>query len=72
MARTGRMVTASLVLATASAMAGRAAEAQLAPPSLTLVVRDYGALPPRVLERAKGLRDENLSQDRRSPGLAGC
>jgi hypothetical protein len=55
MAGTWRLGTASLVLATAWTIAGRVAEAQLAPFSLAVAVYDYAALPPPVLERAKGV-----------------
>lgn len=55
MASTWRTVTASVVLATAGALVTRSVEAQNAPSSLTVVIHDYAALPPVVLERAKGV-----------------
>ena len=48
MAGTWRLGTASMVLATVWTMAGRVAEAQLAPLTLPLAVHDYAALPPPV------------------------
>ena len=54
MAATRRLGTASMVLATAWTMAGRVAEAQVAPLPLTVAIHDYAALPPPVIERAKG------------------
>jgi hypothetical protein len=44
-----------MVLATVWTMAGRVAEAQLAPLPLPVAIYDYAALPPPVLERAKGV-----------------
>lgn len=55
MAGTWRLGTASMVLATPWTMAGRLAEAQLAPLPLTVAIHDHAALPPPVLERAKGV-----------------
>jgi hypothetical protein len=55
MAGTWRLGTASMVLATAWTMAGRVAEAQLAPVPLTVAIHNYAALPPPVVERAKGM-----------------
>lgn len=55
MAGTWRISTASMVLATWWTMAGRVAEAQLGPLPLTVAIYDYAALPPPVLERAKGV-----------------
>jgi hypothetical protein len=54
MAGTWRLGTASMVLATWP-MAGRVAEAQLAPRPLSVAIHDYAALPPPVVERAKGV-----------------
>ena len=44
-----------MVLATVWTMAGRGAEAQLAPLPLPVAIYDYAALPPPVLDRAKGV-----------------
>jgi hypothetical protein len=55
MATTWRLGTSSMVLATAWTMAGRVAEAQVAPLPLTVAIHDYAALPPPVVERAKGV-----------------
>ena len=55
MAGSWRLGTASMVLATAWTMAGRVAEAQLAPLPLNVAIYDYAALPPPVVERAKGV-----------------
>jgi len=49
MAATWRLGTASMVLSTA--MAGRVAEAQLAPLPLSVAIHDYVALAPPVVER---------------------
>ena len=54
MAATWRLGTASMVLATAWTMAGRVAEAQWVPLPLTVAIHNYAALPPPVIERAKG------------------
>jgi hypothetical protein len=58
MADTWRIGTASMVLATVLTMAGRVAEAQLAPLPVTVAIYDSAALPPPVLERAKGVATE--------------
>ena len=55
MAGTWRLGTARMVLATVWTMAGRVAEAQVAPLPLPVAIHDYAALPPPVLERAKGV-----------------
>ena len=55
MAGTWRLGTASMVLATAWTLAGRVAEAQVAPLPLSVAIHDYAALPPPVVERAKGV-----------------
>ena len=55
MAGTWRLGTASMVLATAWTLAGRAAEGQVAPLPLSVAIHDYAALPPPVVERAKGV-----------------
>jgi hypothetical protein len=44
-----------MVLATAWTLAGRVAEAQVAPLPLSVEIHDYAALPPPVVERAKGV-----------------
>ena len=44
-----------MVLATVWTMAGRVAEAQLAPLPLAVAIHDYAALAPPVVERAKGV-----------------
>jgi hypothetical protein len=44
-----------MVLATAWTLAGRVAEAQVAPLPLSVAIHDYAALPPPVVERAKGV-----------------
>jgi hypothetical protein len=44
-----------MVLATVWTMAGRVAEAQLAPLPLPVAIHDYAALPPPVVKRAKGV-----------------
>jgi hypothetical protein len=44
-----------MVLATAWTLAGRVAEAQVAPVPLSVEIHDYAALPPPVVERAKGV-----------------
>ena len=53
MAGTWRLGTARMVLATAWTLAGRVAEAQVAPLPLSVAIHDYAALPPPVVERAK-------------------
>jgi hypothetical protein len=58
MADTWRIGTASMVLATVLTIAGRVAEAQLAPVPLTVAIYDSADLPPPVLERAKGVATE--------------
>ena len=58
MADTWRIGTVSIVLATVGTMAGRVAEAQLATLPLTVAIYDSAALPPPVLERAKGVATE--------------
>ena len=55
MAGAYRFGTTSMVLATVWTMAGRVAEAQLAPLPLTVAIHDSAALPPPVLERAKAV-----------------
>jgi hypothetical protein len=55
MAGTWRLGTASLALATAWTLAGRVAEAQVAPLPLSVEIHDYAALPPPVVERAKSV-----------------
>jgi hypothetical protein len=55
MAGAYRLGTTSMVLATVWTMAGRVAEAQLAPLPLTVAIHDSAALPPPVLERAKAV-----------------
>jgi hypothetical protein len=55
MAGAYRLGTTSMILATVWTMAGRVAEAQLAPPPLTVAIHDSAALPPPVLERAKAV-----------------
>jgi hypothetical protein len=52
---TWRLGTGSMVLATVWTMAGRVAEAQVAPVPLSVAIHDYAALPPPVVERAKGV-----------------
>ena len=44
-----------MVLATGWTLAGRVAEAQVAPLPLSVAIHDYAALPPPVVERAKGV-----------------
>ena len=55
MAGTWRLGTSSMVLATVWTMAGRVAEAQVAPLPLSVAIHNYAALPPPVVERATGV-----------------
>ena len=55
MAGTWRLGTARMVLATAWTLAGREAEAQVGALRLSVAIHDYAALPPPVVERAKGV-----------------
>ena len=55
MAGAWRIGTASMVLATVWTMARGLVEAQLTPLPLIVAIHDYAALPPPVVERAKGV-----------------
>jgi hypothetical protein len=55
MAATWRLGTASMVVATFWAMAGRVAVVQLAPLAQPVAISEYAAPTPPVVERAKGV-----------------